>query len=103
MNTQIIKTFVENFSQLYTECTTSEKAPLVIEYLSKLQNIKNYVDYFDLNTERTNEFYEGFLVGILTRANSHRASYPKDTYGYAAFNSIFDLGLETLNEFHNAA
>lgn len=103
MNTQIIKTFLENFSQLYIECTMSTQAPLIPEYFDKLQNIKKYVDVLDTNTEKSKEFYEGFLVGVLTRANAHRNTYPKDTYAFAAFNSIFDLGAETLNDFRNVA
>lgn len=103
MNTQIIKTFLENFSQLYIECTTSEQAPLVPEYFDKLQNIKKYVDVLNIDADNSKEFYEGFLIGVLTRANAHRCTYPQDTYGYTAFNSIFDLGLETLKNFHNAA
>ena len=99
----ILKTFIENFSALYSDCLKATQNAIKAEYFSKLQDIKTHVDHLNLNNGEIKDWYESHLIGTITRANFYRASYAQDTYEYATFNSIFDLALETLKDFHNAA
>lgn len=101
MNKHILEIFIENFSQLYLEYTVAVPDSLVSEYLDKLQDIKTHVDQLNLNNGETKNWYESHLIGVLTRTNYYRAGYSQDTYQYTVFDSIFDLALETLNDFHH--
>lgn len=94
----IIVNFVNNFNLLYTEATTSEKAPLVSKYYSILDTLREMVTDM-LNNDH--KFIERTLCVLSIISFNNRENYPERTFAYAVFNSMYDLFVETIAELKN--